>query len=45
MNNNSISPKKKFQILLKQMKNNKFTPMPPIIENDQTITDPKQNKI
>ena len=44
MNNHSISPKKKFQILLKLMKNNKFTPMPPIIENNQTFTDPKQVK-
>ena len=32
MNNSSISPKKKFQILLKLMKNNKFIPIPPLIE-------------
>ena len=42
MNNSSISPKKKFQILLKLMKNNKFSPTPPIVENDQTINEPKQ---
>ena len=42
MNNSSISPKKKFQILLKLMKNNKFIPIPPLIENNQTINDPKQ---
>ena len=42
MRNSSISAKKKFQILLKLMKNNKFSPTPPLVENDQTINDPKQ---
>ena len=42
MNNPSISPKKKFQILLKLMKNNKFSQNPPLIENDLTINDAKQ---
>ena len=42
MNNCSISPKKKFSILLKLMKNNKYSPTPPLIENDETINEPKQ---
>ena len=42
MNNSSISAKKKFQILLKLMKNSKYSPTPPIVENDQTINEPKQ---
>ena len=42
MNNSSISAKKKFQILLKLMKNNKFSPTPPLVENDQPINEPKQ---
>ena len=44
MNNTSISPKKKFQILLKLMKNNEFTPSPPLIENNQIINEPKQKR-
>ena len=40
MNNFNISAKKKFSILLKLMKNNKFSPTPPIIENNDTINDP-----
>ena len=42
MNNCSISPKKKFQILCNLMKNNKFSPIPPLIENNVTINDQKQ---
>ena len=41
MNNNLISPKKKFNILQKLMKNNKFSPTPPLIEGNETIKDPK----
>ena len=41
MNNNLISPKKKFNILQKLMKNNKFLPTPPLIEGNETIKDPK----
>ena len=33
LNNSCITPKKKFQILLKLMKNNKFSPTPPLIED------------
>ena len=44
MNNTSISPKKKFQILLKLMKNNEFTPSPPLIENNQIINEAKQKR-
>ena len=40
MNNFNISAKKKFSILLKLMKNNKFSPTPPLIENDSTVNDP-----
>ena len=42
MNNYSISPKKKFSILLKLMKNNKFLPTPPLLENNVTINEPQQ---
>ena len=35
MNNCSISAKKKFNILQKLMKNNKFLPTPPFIENNE----------
>ena len=42
MNNSSISAKKKFSILQNLMKNNKFTPTPPLVEENETINDPKQ---
>ena len=42
LNNSSISAKKKFQILLKLMKNNKFSPTPPLAENNQSINEPKE---
>ena len=41
MNNHSISAKKKFSILLKLMKNNKFSGIAPLNENDVIINDPK----
>ena len=41
MNNPNLSPKRKFNILLKLMKNNKVSTTPPLIENDDTINDPK----
>ena len=41
MNNYSISAKKKFSILLKLMKNNKFSGISPLNENGTTINDPK----
>ena len=34
LNNSSISPKKKFNILTKLMKNNKFSSIPPLIEEN-----------
>ena len=40
MNNYNISAKKKFNILLKLMKNNKFSPTPPLIENDDIVHEP-----
>ena len=40
MNNFNISAKKKFNILLKLMKNNKFSPSSPLVENGNTINDP-----
>ena len=40
MRNPSISAKKKFSILLKLMKNNKFSTIPPLVENESTIQDP-----
>ena len=41
MNNHSISAKKKFSILLKLMKNNKYCGISPLNENDETVNDPK----
>ena len=40
LRNPSLSPKKKFGILLKLMKNNKFTNVPPLVENNSTIQNP-----
>ena len=40
LRNPSISAKKKFSILLKLMKNNKFSAVPPLVENDITVQDP-----
>ena len=40
LNNPSITAKKKFGILLKLMKNNKFSNTPPLVENDKVINDP-----
>ena len=40
MHNYSISAKKKFSILLKLMKNLKFSTLPPLVENDITVQDP-----
>ena len=42
MKNPNISAKKKFKIIAKLLKNNKSSSVPPLIENDKTITDPKQ---
>ena len=42
LSNPSISAKKKFGILLKLMKNNKFCSTPPLVENDITINDPRE---
>ena len=42
MRNSSISAKKKFSILLKLMKNNKFSNIPPLVENGSTIKGPSQ---
>ena len=42
MNNYSISAKKKFSILVKVMKNSKFSTVPPLVENDETVHDPLQ---
>ena len=42
MKNFSISAKKKFSILVKLMKNSKFSTIPPLVENDETINDPLQ---
>ena len=42
MNNYSISAKKKFSILLKLMKNNKFSGSVPLNEGVETINDPTQ---
>ena len=39
LHNSSISAKKKFGILLKLMKNDKISNMPPLVENDMTIND------
>ena len=35
-----LTPKKKFNILLKLMKSNKFSSIPPLVENNNTIHDP-----
>ena len=40
MRNPTFSAKKKFSILFKLMKNNKFSNVPPLIENNETIQDP-----
>ena len=40
LRNPSLSAKKKFSILLKLMKNNKFSNIPPLVENNITIQDP-----
>ena len=42
MNNPSILAKKKFGILKTLMQNQKVSCIPPLIENNETITDPKQ---
>ena len=42
MNNSSISAKKKFQILLRLMKNNKFSSTPPLVENNKIVNDPAE---
>ena len=42
MNNFAISAKKKFSILLKLMKTNKFSGCSPLNENDQVVNDPKR---
>ena len=42
LKNPSISAKRKFAILLKLMKNNKFMNVPPLIENNCTVQDPVQ---
>ena len=42
MNNCNISAKKKFGILLKLMKNNKFSSISPLNENGEIINDPKE---
>ena len=44
LNNPAISAKRKFSILLRLMKNNKFCNTPPLIENEETIKDPHQKK-
>ena len=41
-NNPSISARKKFSILLKLMKNDKFSCTPPLVENENVINDPYQ---
>ena len=41
MHNYEISAKKKFSILTKLMKNQKISSIPPLIENEQVINDPK----
>ena len=40
LNNPAMSAKKKFSILLKLMKNSKFSNIPPLVENDRTVQDP-----
>ena len=39
LRNSALSPKKKFSILCKLMKNNKLSNVSPLIENDRTILD------
>ena len=41
MNNNSVSAKKKFSILLRLMKNDKFSGISPLNENNRIIHDPQ----
>ena len=41
MTNKNITAKKKFSILLNLMKTNKYTTIPPLIENNSSIQDPK----
>ena len=40
LRNPSLSAKKKFSILFKLMKNNKFCKVPPLVENNVTVQDP-----
>ena len=40
MKNSALSPKKKYSILFKLMKNSKFSNISPLIENNKTILDP-----
>ena len=42
LTNPSITAKKKFGILLKLMKNSKFSNTPPLVENDKVINDPHE---
>ena len=42
MCNNEISAKKKFSILTKLLNNQKFSAIPPLLENGTTVNDPKQ---
>ena len=42
LRNPSISAKKKFNILFKLMKNNKFSNIPPLVENNVTVQDPSE---
>ena len=42
MNNFLLSAKKKFSILVKLMKNSKFSTIPPLVENNETINDSLQ---
>ena len=42
LHNPNISAKKKFSILLKLMKNTKVSSIPPLLENDETVHDPKE---
>ena len=42
MNNRNISAKEMYGILTKLMKNQKVSSIPPLMDNNTTITDPKQ---
>ena len=42
MNNVNIPARKKFNILQKLMKNNKFSPTPPLLEGGNIVKEPKQ---